>query len=97
MANQILKGIGEDCTGTAGLEASSDYTVVGTIGHENECFRVRRVLDMRRRQESSEGFAKPAVGPNLDIRMLNSLMQIGDKLIYCRTGWLAIADPDGCA
>ena len=83
MANQILKGIGKDRIRAAGLEASLDHTMVGAISHENECFGIGHVRDVRRGQESGEGFTEPTLGPNLYVRMLNRLMQVSGKLGDC--------------
>ena len=83
MANQILKGIGKDRIRAAGLEAGLDHTMVGAISHENECFGIGHVLDVRRSQESGEGFTEPAIGPDLCVRMLNRLMQVSGKLGGC--------------
>lgn len=44
MLNQTLDSLGENRLRSAGLEASSDYAVVGAIGHEDKRFRVGHIM-----------------------------------------------------
>lgn len=87
MLDQTLDSFGENRLRSAGLEAGSDYAVVGAIGHEDKRFWVGHILNVRWCQESGKGFTKPAVSPNPNIWVLHSLMQIRDELVHRGAGW----------